>query len=443
MKNFRNFFFTQRFYYLIWGSVVLFLLSLPIPWLLLPAKLGVLSIWVCVFAEVAILWKQKNGIAGERSMPERFSNGDENPVKIVLENQYPFTANIEVREEYPEQFQIRDQVIPLSIPRGETRTINYQLRPVKRGEYHFGAVNVFVTGILGLISRRYKFSEGDTVPVYPSFLQMRQYELMAISNRLTEIGVKKLRKLGMSSEFEQIRPYVQGDDPRKVNWSATARRNELMINNFQDERSQQVYCLIDKGRVMQMPFNEMSLLDYAINASLVISNTALLKGDKAGIITFSNQIGNILPADRKLTHIRKIQEVLYNQKTLYKESDFELLYSTLKHKINQRSLVLLFTNFETTESLKRQLFYLRKIARHHLLVVVFFENSEISRVISSTPKNVEDIYVKTIAEKFMTGKRLIVKELGKYGIQTVLAQPENITIGVINKYLELKARGSI
>jgi uncharacterized protein (DUF58 family) len=136
-------------------------------------------------------------------------------------------------------------------------------------------------------------------------------------------------------------------------------------------------------------------------------------------------------------------EVLYNQKTFYKESDYEILYATAKLKITQRSLLLLFTNFETIEGLKRQMFFLRKMAAQHLLVVVIFENTEINSLLESSPKTLEDIYVKTIAEKFRLDKRLLVRELEQYGIHTILTAPGNLTVSVINKYLELKARGFV
>jgi uncharacterized protein (DUF58 family) len=263
---------------------------------------------------------------------------------------------------------------------------------------------------------------------------------MAISNRLSEVGVKKVRRLGHSLEFEQIKEYVQGDDYRTLNWKATARRGALMVNNFTDEKSQQVYCIIDKGRVMKMPFEGLSLLDYAINATLVLSNVALTKQDKAGLITFSEQVGSFLPANKKATQMQAILEVLYNQKTRYLESDFEQLYSLLRRKVSQRSLVILFTNFESMSGMKRHLPYLRKIAQHHLLLTVFFDNTELKNVIDTPAKNVEQVYTKTIAEKFAFEKRMIAKELQQYGIQSILTTPQQLTINTINKYLELKAR---
>jgi len=244
-------------------------------------------------------------------------------------------------------------------------------------------------------------------------------------------------------EFEQVKEYVQGDDYRTLNWTATARKGQLMVNNYTDEKSQQVYCIIDKGRVMKMPFEGMSLLDYAINASLVLSNVALLKHDKAGLVTFSEQVGAFLPANSKPVQMQSIREVLYNQKTRYLESDFEQLYAVLRRKISQRSLIILFTNFESLTGMRRHLPYLRKIASHHLLLTVFFENTELKSLVSAPATNVEEVYTKTVAEKFAFEKRLIAKELQQYGILSILTPPQDLTVNAINKYVELKARQAI
>ncbi len=179
-----------------------------------------------------------------------------------------------------------------------TKIFNYNIRPVKRGEYQFGALNIYVSTMLNIVSRRYRFEQNKTVAVYPSYIQMKKYQLMAVSDRLFEVGIKKIRRIGHSMEFEQIKEYVLGDDYRTVNWKATARKRQLMVNHYVDEKSQQVYSIIDMGRTMKMPFDKMSLLDYAINSSLVISNIALLKQDKAGIIAFNNKVTSVLPAER-------------------------------------------------------------------------------------------------------------------------------------------------
>ncbi len=197
------------------------------------------------------------------------------------------------------------------------------------------------------------------------------------------------------------------------------------------------------GRIMRMPFEGLSLLDYAINSSLVISNIAMLKQDKAGIVTFSHKVQSVLPADRRNAQLQKILELLYNQKTGYLESDFENLYVNVKTKINQRSLLLLYTNFESLSGLQRQLKYLRRMAKDHLLVVIFFENTELRSFLDRPAVTTEEVYNKAIGEKFSYEKKLIVKELEKYGIHSILTTPQKLSINTINKYLELKSRGLI
>jgi uncharacterized protein (DUF58 family) len=346
-------------------------------------------------------------------------------------------------DEIPVQFQKRDVWFKTSLKAGEHKLISYLLRPLKRGEYVFGSIRVFVRSPLGLVSRRFNFGQAETLPVYPSFLQMRKYELMAISNRLTEIGIKKIRRLGHSLEFEQIKNYVPGDDYRNINWKASARQGSLMTNSYTDEKSQQVYCVIDKSRAMKMPFEGLSLLDYAINASLVLSNVALLKEDKAGLITIAEKVGSVIPADKKHTQINKILEILYKEKTRYLETNMEALYSTIRNVVKQRSLIVFFTNYESLPAMQRHLPFLKRISRFHLLLVVFFENTELKQVSEQPARDVEEIYIKTIAEKFAYDKKLIVKELAAHGIQSILSTPQNLTINTINRYLELKAKQRI
>lgn len=241
-------------------------------------------------------------------------------------------------------------------------------------------------------------------------------------------------------EFDHIKPYTKGDDVRMLNWKATARSGNLMINNYVEEKSQQVYSIIDKGRNMKMPFNGLSLLDYAINSSLVFSNVAVDKGDKAGLVTFTESKVEVLAASNKKIQVNKILETLYAQETLWQESDYEALSVQLRGSLSTRSLLMIYTNFESMSSLHRQLPFLRRLARYHLVLVVFFENTELKRVTEQTVQDVEGIYKQTIVQKFAYDKKLIVKELAKYGIMSLLSPPEQLTLNVVNKYLELKSR---
>lgn len=407
------------------------------------ARLSIFGLLALLVIDIILLFRVKKGMKAERFAPEKFSNGDENPIKLSVQNFYQFEVKLTIIDEVPSQFQMREANFQVTLDSGGSQLINYTLRPVKRGEYHFGKLNILAQSPIGLISRRFQFAEPVMVPVYPSFIQMRKYELLAISNDLTMQGIKKIRRLGHNQEFEQIKEYVAGDDFRTVNWKATARKAQLMVNIYQDEKSQQVYSLIDKSRVMKMPFEGMSLLDYAINATLALSNIAIKKGDKAGLISFQNKVNTVLPASKRNKQMQLIQESLYNQKTAFKEADFSRLFVAVKRKLTQRSLLMLYTNFESMAGLERQLPFLRNLSKSHVLVVIFFQNTELTDLLESRPKAIKDIYYKTVAEKYDHEKRLIVRELRKHGIYSVLTTPKDLTINTINKYLELKARGLI
>jgi uncharacterized protein (DUF58 family) len=442
MKWFHKIYLTNFFFYILAGFVGGFVLSF-----VFPAMYNVMWFIFYIYLsftllDVLLVFAAGN-IDANRTTPEKFSNGDENPMVITVNNSYSFAVKVRIIDEVPFQFQLRNFTIYRNIEAGKTISTEYTLRPVDRGEYHFGKLNVYASSPLQLISRRFVFDEGRMVPAYPSYLQLKKYGLIAFTNRLFDHGLKKIRRLGHTMEFEQIKDYTPGDDLRTINWNATARRNKLMVNQFQDERSQNIYMAIDKGRMMKMPFGGLSLLDYAINASLVLSDIVLKKGDKAGLFAFSKQITNRVAAERRQAQMQKIMESLYNVSTDYFESDYGRLYADIKRNLTQRSLILLYTNFETLDGLHRQLPYLKGIAKSHLLVVIFFDNTELNTFIKQKAATVQEIYDKAVAEKFAYEKRLIVNELSKYAIHSVLTQPENLTIDTINEYLEIKSRGMI
>lgn len=420
---------------------MVYVLAFFFPFLMWVAHIMLLICFLAVMVDYLLMFNQKNAVLAQRILPEKLSNGDENFVKIDIKNNYSFTVSTRIIDEIPFQFQKRDFLIKKNIESGKNTYFQYSLEPKERGEYSFGNLNVYASSPLGFVSRRFNFQKDAMLPSYPSFVHLRKYELMALQSEFMLGGIKKIRKLGHTMEFEQIKEYVPGDDIRTINWKATSKTSRLMVNQFQDEKSQRIFILIDKGRTMKMPFNGLSLLDYSINAAMALSHIILKKGDRAGMMTFSKKTENKIAAENKSGQLKKISEALYNIKTDFFESDFNRLYQDVKYSLNQRSLILLFTNFETLDGLNRQLKYLRGIAKNHLLVVVFFKNSELQTLIHKNPESMQEIYDEIVAEKFEFEKKLIIQELRKYGIYTVYTLPENLNIDVINKYLEIKARG--
>lgn len=399
---------------------------------------------LCGFAGLTVadglLLYHRKGITAMRQMHDRFSNGDDNEVSITVESSYPFALHLTVIDEVPFIFQRRDVEYTLRMAAHGTANLAYQLRPTKRGAYGFGHIRVFTRTIIGLVERRYTCGEPTDVKVYPSFFALRRYEFLAINNRLTEAGIKRIRRAGNNTEFEQIKDYVRGDDYRRINWKASARRHQLMVNQYTDERSQQIICLIDKGRVMQQSFEGMTLLDYSINASLVLSYIAMRKDDRAGLATFCDNLETFVAPSKSPTHIQTLLESLYAQHSTFGETDYAELVDALTRNLNKRSLLVLFTSFTSMVAMRRQLPYLRQLNRRHRLLVVFFEDNELTAYTHTPARSTEDFYHHVIAEKMAQDQRLIVSMLKQQGILSLLTKPENLSVDVINKYLELKAR---
>lgn len=435
---------TKRLYWVILFLILYFILAFSFPALY---AVGVGLLWLLLMLllmDSIFLMRHKKPINAWR-VPryKRLSNGDVNTLTLHVQSFYAFKVNVDLVDELPHQFQIRNFKLSTQLDPKQERDFNYDLKPVQRGEYHFGKINLFIRTQLCFIERHFKIEDPFMMACYPSFIRLRQFELLAISNRLTDIGIKRIRRVGNSTEFEQIKEYVMGDDIRTINWKATARKSQLMVNHYRDERSQHVYCIIDMGRVMKMPFDGMSLLDYSVNAALVIGHVAWIKQDKPGVMGFSNHIDFKVKTDNRGDQLLRIQESLYNAKTNFLETSYETLFSHVRQKITQRSLLLLFTNFETVNALRRQMKYLRRMSTHHVLVVIFFENTELKDLLAAKPRSTFEIYEQTIAQKFDYEKRQITKELQQYGILSVYTTPEKLTINTLNKYLEIKTRGLI
>ncbi|MES2704443.1 MAG: DUF58 domain-containing protein [Bacteroidota bacterium] len=443
MKFFRRYIgdlFVSRKWYLLMGAcVILLFTSFFVPLLFRPVVAGAVAIMLFTLIDYVLLFFVSGGIKATRILSPRFSIGSDNEVRVSLVNSYPFKVKCVLIEELPVQFQERGFTRTVMIRYRSREAVAYTLRPQTRGEYAFDYVLCYAASPLRLLRRRFKAAEPVTIKVYPAYHELRRYQLLAVSGSTT-VGVKKIRRLGHSLEFEKIKDYVAGDDVRTINWKATARSSSVMVNMYTDARQQQIYCLIDKGRSMKMPFDGLTLLDHSINTSLALLNVALLKQDKAGLITFSNKVNDVIAAERRNNQLHIIMETLYKQQTDFKESDYEAVWSTVHRGITQRSLILLFTNFETYSSLERQLPFLKKIAQRHLVCVVFFQNTLLKEIHESNPDTIEGIYIKTIADQFALEKRLIVKELRRHGVISILTSPQSLTVDVINKYLELKAR---
>lgn len=442
MQYIKSFYINDRFFYACGTLVVLFMLSFSFEWLFLISQLLLAVLVLTTATDVFLLYRRKNNFSAVRQVNAIASLHNEHWVELRIKNASQNNLSVRVIDELPYQLEQRDFKMKCNIGAAKAKKLSYSITPSVRGSYDFGHLNLFGSSVLNLVSRREHFDFTQSIAVMPSVIQMREQELLAMRNLSFGHGENKTRSLGKSYEFDQLKNYVIGDDPRNINWKATSKARNLMLNHFEDERSQQVYSIIDKGRNMKMPFDGLTLFDYAINATLAFSNIVLKKHDKAGLISFSERMDQVVPADWSPRQLMKIQFALYSERYHYAEHNYQLLAIQLRKLVPNRSMIFLYTNFDTLEAVERCLPSLKIMNRQHRLVVIFFTNTELEALAQAPVHDILGIYHNTIARKFISEKELISKELQKHGITSILTTPKGLSANTINKYLELKASGA-
>ena len=434
-------FITKNFYLMGAAIICLYVLAYAWPGLFLAAQLCLAAYVLLVIVEWIKLHGIKDQLSVTREVPMQLSLSDGENVSYNISNNSDHAVEFEFYDELPPQFQFRSSIRRGAIEARERSRFEYHVRPYERGEYDFGKMHLFYAlPPFRILQRRISVDAELGTRVIPSIKQMKKHELQVFSQTAVLSGIRKVRQVGENDEFEHIRPYSQGDNIKAINWKATSRYNDLMVNQYQNSRHQDVYCVLDKGRSMKMPFDGMTLLDYSINSILSLSNIILKKYDHAGLISFSDTMGSTIKASAKKGQLERISQSLYNEETGFQESNFELLLQITRRIISRRSIWLFFTNFETPHDLHRQLPYLRLMCKRHLVIIVIFINTELQETSEMECQTKSDIYLRTFAEKAIMEKQLIKDELVRNGLQTILTRPKDLSINVINKYLEIKAR---
>lgn len=444
MNSLKSFYLTSRTFIVLGVCIGLFCLGLILQFSFILGQMLLFLLFLAVLVETILLYSKSELLNFKRILPNRLSNGDDNSVQLLIRNNSNLPLKLTIYEDLPDLLQLRTWRISTELKSQGYQSTEYTVRPTQRGIYTWYDTNIFPqVAFLGFVSRRITFKNETNIGCYPSFEQFKKLPISALVNSYSEVNNTTIRKIGQSLEFEQIKNYVSGDNYRHINWKASAKQGRLMLNQYQEERSQDIYTVIDMGRAMKMPFEQQTLLDYAINGSIALAKTILDSNDKAGLITFSSKECTYLPARSEYKHFSVINDTLYNLQTDFLESDFERLYKFVRFKIRQRSLLVIFTNFDSINSLKRNLQYLKAIAQYHLVLVVFFENSEIVKFTNEPATNLREIYSKTIGKHFLSQNQLILKELVSAGIQGLITQPHLLSIQTINKYIQIKRKQMI
>jgi uncharacterized protein (DUF58 family) len=423
--------------------------------LLLAAPLLVLGTWLpavewagwgFVLLAAGLLafdWRMAGGIERfevVRQHDARLSLGADNPVHLSVRNRSSRSTQLWVRDEPPEAIPVDRQVLAGSLAGRALWQEMYHLRPLRRGDFRFNHINLRWLGPLGLVMRQGQVQAAAPVKVYPNLLEVRRYDLLLHRNRLQEMGLRHTRMFGEGTEFERLREYMPDDEYRRIDWNATARRNRPVTIEYQTERSQSVMAVIDTGRMMLSPVAQIAKLDYVINTVLLLAYVATGRGDQMGMMTFADDVTRYLSPRQGRGQFYRMLELLYAVEAQPVEPDYQRALSYLALKQRKRALVVIFTDLTSgmsMQSLVRQVSLLR---RSSLPLVVTISDPDIHAAAQQRPQDSLSVYQRAIASQLLDDRRVILDSLRQRGVLTLDVPADQLSITVINRYLELKGK---
>jgi uncharacterized protein (DUF58 family) len=378
-----------------------------------------------------------------RTVPVKLSIGVPNPVTLHVRSLVARRGRLLVRETPSANFDGPRLAGPLDlVPRG-TAEVALRFTPAARGAYRFGDVGVRSFGPAGLATRTFDVPLRQEVRVYPDITAVHTYSLLARRGTLHEIGVRAARFAGAGTEFESLRDYESGDDYRDVDWKATARRGKPVVRHFQAERSQNIVLAVDAGRLMTAQVGELSKLDRAINAALLLAYLAVQAGDNVGLLVFGRDVHTYLPPRKGHRQFLAVLEALYAVEGRVEEPDYAGALRYLATRLSRRSLVVLFTELAGTEPSRRLLSVLNGLATRHLPLVVTQRNAEVEAIAAAEPDGALDAFSSAIAADLLHDKAAAVRLLRARGSLVLDVVPEELSVAAVNRFLEIKARGRL
>ena len=378
-----------------------------------------------------------------RKMDSKFSLGAENVVSISIMNSSRHLLRFRLKDDFPAEFRFDQVVHEFQVEAHSTYVLTYHLKPLRRGLYRFGDTHLRCLGVLELVSRQRRFSAQAEIKVYPNLLEVQKYELLVRRGMLHELGLKNSHRFGEGTELERLREYHPDDNYRRIDWKATSRHHKPIVREFETERSQEMVIMLDTGRLMALPIGDLIQLDYAINTALMTSYVCTLKGDKVGLLTFSDTVHQYVAPKPGKKQFLTMLEMLYDVQEQLVEPSFEYAFEYLASKRRKRALIILFTNIFDKESASALSGYMAQLAKHHLVVCVTLTDSNILALAQLSPRESKQVYQKAIAEKLLREKREALEVLVRRGVVTIDVPAHQLSMAVINKYLELKAKSRI
>lgn len=415
---------------------------LPDPWAPLLAAAALIVLGVLVHRDIAAALGAAR-ITVTRTLPVKLSIGVANPVTLTIRNSSAQPAYLTGRESPPVGFAGPRGIGPVVIAGHGEVDVSLAFTPPARGAYAFGDVGLRSIGPAGLAGRQFTVPLSEEIKVYPDISAVHGYALLARRGTLHEIGVKRARFAGAGSEFESLAEYADGDDYRDIDWKATARRGSPVVRHFEAERSQTIVLALDTGRLMTPRVADMTKLDRAVNATLLLAYLATQGGDNVGLLVFGRDVQRYLPPRKGHRQFLAVLEALYSVRGTVEEPDYAGALRYLAAKLGKRSLVVLMTDLAGTEPSRRLLGVLGSLTPRHLPLVITQRNREVEAKANRVPDTESQAFETSVAQALLHDKASALRLLRARGSLVLDVFPEELSVAAVNRYLEIKARGRL
>jgi uncharacterized protein (DUF58 family) len=375
----------------------------------------------------------------ERCGEEDLSIYEREAIGFEIYNKSDYKLYIELVDEVPEfHFKAEGKLMKGFIEPHEKKISQYFVTPTKRGAYSFKNVHVRYEGRLKLCMKQFKASLDKEYRVYPNLKNLRKYRMSITNNRQLKQGEKSLRMIGRGTSFESLREYVAGDEYRKINWQATARENKPIVNQYEPEKNQHVHIFIDTGRPMSYTVRGCRKLDLAVNTALVLSDIVNQNGDKSALLIFNTEVSNMLPPGKGAGHRNQMLQELYHIGYTNQTSNYDEAFYYFKRKERHRSIIFLFTDFETAEEAENMLKVLPVISKNNLVVIMLIRNESLEAIASQKIKTQQELFDKGVALELLEERKKIISLLNRRGIFCVECEAESVELNAINQYIRIK-----
>ncbi|MBU1109883.1 MAG: DUF58 domain-containing protein [Candidatus Riflebacteria bacterium] len=430
--------------------VVLLLLFGTLPLMLAKSHSGAIALWLVynfvvlmlVLTDIVISPRPEN-LAIERRVSQKLSIGRDNRVEIVVSNNSHRPLNLEIVDESPVEFGENGHNVILELDQRTSKSFSYMVKPVKRGCYYFNKTVVRFRGLLELVIFQQEYGEATAVEVYPDISSISRFELRMKRGQQAEAGLITERRRGLGSNFESLREYVSGDEFRRIDWKASARKNKLITREFQSEVNQSVLVVLDCSRSMGAVVDNLTLLDHAVNSALILGYQVMKKGDKIGLLAFSDKPQVFLPPGRGKAHYYSFLRHLYAISANRVEPDYDSVLRAVSATRLRRSLLMIITDLTSGEAVQKMLAAIPMVSRKHLTVVVSVLDPKLREIADAVPESVDAVYEKVVARNLIERVAGLSRHIEKIGVATMMITPQQLNSSLLSHYLQVKLRSQL